>query len=66
MEKMMNKVIKLIRIFYDGSVEYLDGDDLEKYLSIQDITESHASIHGINIEWKRRKQKWKKPLKSKD
>lgn len=51
----MDKVIKLIRIFYDGTAEYLDGKDLEKYLDIQEVSESHALIHGVKIKWKRRK-----------
>lgn len=51
----MKKIIKMIRIFYDGSTEYLDGDDLEHFIDFEAVAESHALIHGVKIKWKKRK-----------
>ena len=49
------KIIKLIRMFEDGTQEYLDGEDLEHFIDFEAVIESHAMIHGITIEWKERK-----------
>ena len=42
-------------MFEDGTQEYLDGEDLEHFINFETVVESHAMIHGITIEWKKRK-----------
>ena len=53
---MTKKAIKLIRIFEDDSKEYIDGEDLRKFIDFEKRAYIYALIHGLRCE----EIKWKK------
>ena len=59
---MTKKAIKLIRIFEDGSEEYIDGDDLVNFSKFERKAYILAMLRGL----KQGEVKWKKQSKSKD
>ena len=58
------KIIKLIRMYEDGTQEYLDGEDLEHFIDFQSVIENHAMIYDMEIKWK--EIKWKERKGSPD
>lgn len=54
------KAIKLIRVFEDGSKEYIDGEDLINFMKIESSVYAMAMIHGLKQELKQSEVKWKK------
>lgn len=55
---MKKKIIKLIRMFEDGTQEYLDGNDLEYFIEFESSAYSIAILHGLKqelVKWKKRK-----------
>lgn len=55
---MEKKAIKLIRIFEDGSKEYIDGEDLINFIKFERAAYEMAVLHGLKqdkVEWKKEK-----------
>ena len=55
---MKKKVIKLIRMFEDGTQEYVDGEDLKNFIKFESSAYSIAMIQGLKqdeVKWKERK-----------
>ena len=57
---MKKRAIKLIRVFEDGSKEYIDGEDLINFMKIESSVYAMAMIHGLKQELKQSEVKWKK------
>lgn len=53
---MKKKPIKLIRVFEDGSEEYIDGNALRNFMKFELSVYCYAIIHGL----KQDEVKWKK------
>lgn len=55
---MKKKVIKLIRMFEDGTQEYLDEIDLINFIKFEEEACIIAMVHGLKqeaVKWKKRK-----------
>lgn len=55
---MKKKVIKVIRIFEDGSEEYIDGKSLENFIEFESSASAYAMAHGFwqgEVKWKKKK-----------
>ena len=48
----MAYITKVIFENSDGTSKYIDGQDLERWLSFNAIVASEAERHGINPPWK--------------
>ena len=51
--------IKLIRVFGDGSEEYMDGNALCNFMKFELSVYSYAMIHGLKqdeVKWKKMKR----------
>ena len=55
--KMKKKAIKLIRIFEDGSEEYIDGKNLENFIKFESSAYALAMLRGLKqdeVKWKKK------------
>lgn len=63
---MKKKAIKLIRIFEDGSEEYIDGDDLVNFSKFERKAYTLAMLRGLKqgeVKWKKEKGSLDKYIK---
>ena len=55
---MKKKTIKVIRMFEDGTQEYLDGEDLINFIKFEEEAYAIAIFHELKqepVKWKKRK-----------
>ena len=54
------KIVKVIRVFEDGTEESIEGESLKHFLDFESAAYASAMVHGLsqkNIEWKKSQRK---------